>query len=763
MGAERRDASLQAPGRGALGPLLCLLAGCSTGAGMPPSRVRDLPWTGAPADRVAYAAREDLERGDARAALAKLDEVLAKEPRHVDALRLRQDVLRERGRRGLLWTEAMAAVAATPEDGAAHYLLGRVVRDREQKLASFQRAAELAPASLWPWMGLAHTLRTTEPARALAIYERLFHASGGHPLVGIAFAAALREDGRQAAATAVYEALRRDPRVRASAELGLAQVALGRDDRRSAWSALLEALRGRSFDPGVQGIVLAWLEAGAADDQAAWMLDILREDPLRWSAFARGQGAAALAALLRRSGQLQALRSLLEVAAPTARDVALRRQYRRLLLELGDVAAFLAVVRDDVPRHVVDREPNRLRSRWLALLTGPWHDGDPLATAPQAVELLAALRDVGWLQEAELLAEAALRRQPAARAEITTLRDEVRRELAFEAGIRRTLYIGYQEQDTANLAAVLGRLRDVSVRVLGRDVVGQPPCFDAPLVGEMVDPFTGPLAEHLDRYNRHLVLGRRSGGVAEGLLVTRLSLQELPDSSDLALPARCQEVVGIDRDVQPLGGVWGGDLAGVALLNHFLIDFDAVREWAGGIADRRKIAADDGQALVRDPLPAEPGEDPFDVAWRLSLLSPVQDSDLDAAVLDTIRNHERQHLVDSFYYLPVEHNLWRSLGLLFEFGFSPSAIEAEMERRAELASLAVSEHTELVLAHIADFLGEPGVQSPHHQGFGSLGRELTAALVGLGVPATDALPSRWHLVPKATIRTAARQLLGQLP
>jgi tetratricopeptide (TPR) repeat protein len=744
--------------------LLLLVLGLGACAGprtLPPSRVTDAPWRDVPTDQLAFQAREDVERGDPRAALAKLEQVLAADPRHVDALRLRQDVLRERGRRGLLLREARAAVEARPDDGIAHYLLARVERDTERKLAAFERAAQLAPASLWPWLGLAHTLRGRDKERALRIYHDLYAASGGHPLVGVAWAATLRENGRLDEATAIYTALRADARVRGTAELGLAQIALARDDRRAAWGPLLEALRRRPFDPGVQGLVVGWLESGAPDDQVAWFVDVLREDPARMAAFARDAGAVPLAALLQRSGQLQALRTLLEQAA-TQRHPALRRAYRRLLLAFGDVPAFLSVARADVPLHVVDVEPNLVRGRWLGLLRGPWHDGDALASPAQSVDLLAALRDVGWLHEAELLAEVVLRRWPAASSSVLAVRDEVRRELAFEAGVRRVIYTGYQEQDPAALVDVLARLRELSLRVLGTDVVGTPPRFAAPLVGEMIDPLAGPLAAHFDRYNRYFVLGRRTAGVAEGLLMTRLSVQELPDSEELALPARCHEVVGIDRDVRSLSGVLGGDLAGVALLNHFLIDHDAVREWSRGIATRRRIAAEDALALQRDPLPDHTGADPLDVAWRLETMSPLEDTALDAAVLDTIRHHERQHLVDAFWFLPVEHNLWRALGLVFEFAFSPSAIEAEMERRAELASLAVSPHTELVLAHVADFASEPDLRSPHHQGFGELARQLAAALVARGVDPAAALPARWHTVPMVTVREAARALLGGL-
>ncbi len=310
---------------------------------------------------------------------------------------------------------------------------------------------------------------------------------------------------------------------------------------------------------------------------------------------------------------------------------------------------------------------------------------------------------------------------------------------------------------------MISRLRELSERVLGRDIVGEPVRFRVPLVGEMLDPFRGEFAEHLARYNRHLVLGRRSGGVAEGMLLTRLSLAELPEQAALPLPGRCFEVIAVDRDVRAFSGVVGGDVAGIALLNHFLIDYDAVREWADSIADRRRIAAADGDVLMRDPLPAEPGFDPLDVAHRLALVSPVQDAGLDAAVLDTIRHHERQHLVDSFRYLPVEYNLGRGLGLIWRFGLSPARIEAEMERRAELASLALSPHTELVLAHIVDFLGDPGVESPHHRGFSELAREISRRLEQLGVEPEAAAPSRWHLLDMALVRRAARDLLVRIP
>lgn len=740
------------------------LAACrSTDPGLPPARVVDLPWADTAVDRAVRVARDAFERGEPVAALGMLDAALAGHPRDVDALRLRQDILRQRGRRGLLLHEARAAVAARPDDGLAHYLLARVIDDPVAKLRGFQQAALLARDSLWPWLGLAHTLRETDLDAALAIYARLYAASDRHPLVGIAYAATLREAHRHDAAARVYEALRGDERLPGVGDLGLAQTAIARDDRATAWAALLQALRVRPFDPGVQALVHGWLETSAGADQSAQVLDVLREDPERFAQFGAHAGAPLLAALLFERGQPLAARAVLEAQLATAPSPALRRVLRRLLLSVGDVDGFVARLRVDVPRAVVDREQNQLRGRWLSLLDGPWCHGPALATPERAEALLSALRDVGWLAEVELLADAAGLRWPDREAVFAALRDEARRELAFEAGLRRLLYQGYQARDTADLATVVERLRSLSQRVLGRDVVGEPERYTVPLVGELLDPFTGELAEHLARYNRHLVLGRRSGGVAEGLLVTRLSVAELPQDGPLPLPARCFEVIGIDRDVKALAGVLGGDLAGVALLNHFLIDYDAVADWAQGIADRRRIARADGLALMRDPLPAEAGGDPLDAAWRLSVAAPVADTDLAAAVLDMIALHERQHLVDSYYYLPIEANLWRGLGLLFGFGFSPAAIEAEMERRAELAALVHSAHTELVLAHIVDFAGEPPLDSPHHRGFRALAQQLREQLVADGVPAAAAAPSRWHELDRAVLRAAGERLLHQLP
>jgi hypothetical protein len=68
-----------------------------------------------------------------------------------------------------------------------------------------------------------------------------------------------------------------------------------------------------------------------------------------------------------------------------------------------------------------------------------------------------------------------------------------------------------------------------------------------------------------------------------------------------------------------------------------------------------------------------------------------------------------------------------------------------------------------VLAHIADFLGDPSASSPHHRGFSALGRELTAELQGAGLSPLASSPSRWHTVKPELVQKAARRLLDRLP
>lgn len=743
-----------------------LLSACVlTRSGPVPARLQPLS-IDASVQQAVDAARLTYERGHPIEALLAVEPLVAGHPEAIAAQRLRQDVLRTRGRMGLLCAEAGARVAATPDDGLAHYLRGRLMPPgSEDQRACFTRAAELSPESPYPWLGLAFAFRAS-PTESLRLYRQLYEATDD-PTTASAYALSLRVNGQLREAAAVYAELVQSERGSGIGSLGLARTMYalgGQTERLRGFTALLDGLRARPFDASGRAIVAELLRVGISDLQVEQILDVLRESPDRLRAFGRGAGLSVLLDLLERQQQPYAALSALRNEPATSRQPTMRRRERRLLLQIGDVRGFLDLLAEDLPRELFVEESNEVGALWRSLLEGPWQQGEPLADIDRAVALTRALRDVGLLIEAELLADVARWKLATDANDLLALADEVRRELAFENEVRRLIYRNYDVGASASLEDLMVRVRQASLRILGKDVVGDNATFFVPLVGEMLDPFVAGLCLHYQRYNRHLVLGRRSGGTPEGLSFTRLSVRDLPEVEELELPGRCREVIGFDRDVRSLGGVLGGDIAGVALLSHYVIDYDAVVEWAAGLAERRRIVLASDAAAMRDGwTEASSPLRPLDVGWRLAALSPVQDSGLDRAVLEMIQIHERQHLVDSFHYLPIEANLWRGMGLWLGQGMSAIAVEGEMERRAELAALALGQHPALVLAHIADFMAQEDLSSPHVRGFGQLGRELFEQLQHQGLSEQQAAVGNWHLLDMAEARRAAAVLFDRLP
>ncbi len=546
----------------------------------------------------------------------------------------------------------------------------------------------------------------------------------------------------------------------------MAEVLIGTGKRTKAWPHVLTALRERPFDGAVHVGIARLMRDGLPMDGVQELLDVLRADPARLQAFARSSPGL-VASMFRAAGEVDAALALLrQTQRMTANE---RRTYRRLLIQSGRVDGFLSDVADGVRQAFLDDEGNQVRDRWRALLSGPWmKQSDPLATSEQSRELVGALLHVGFLHYAELIASKALLRHPPSDANsdapnrLLLMQEEIRKEIAFEAGLRRRIARGYvefaQRRKAATLVQTFENLRKLSMEVLGKDVVGEPKLFELPFVGTLVDSLGPGLPAHLAKYNKHLVLGRRNSRPVEGMILTRLSMRHVDPAQGVPLPARTTEVVGEHRELEPLDQ---GDLAGIALLNHYVIDMDEVRSWAGAIADRRRISREDDGVVLRDPLPEDLDPmAPAGVEWRLALLSPVQDNDLDAAVLDIIRWHEQGHMVDFLYFLPVGIHPLRALALSLRNGLSALSVASEMESRAELVALASSPHTRLVAAHIAGFLGGDSSESPHAKGFRSLVEDLLGELERRGVDSPDL--RYWHRVEPHILRAAARHLLKRL-
>ncbi|MEZ5965363.1 MAG: tetratricopeptide repeat protein [Planctomycetota bacterium] len=709
-------------------------------------------------------ARDRFDQGEAREALRVAESVLGEDPDNVMALRLRQDVLRERGRRGRLRSEAEERVHDAPNDPLGFYLRGRLQPAGRAQTADFERCTHLGPDFFWGWLGLGWSLRRNDPTRAVAIFERLHALEPRSPLVCINLASTLLQQERPADAAAVYARLRAIPGAEAVADLGLARVHLHRDGRLEAWAPLLSALRARPYDGGVRGLLEGYLRAGLSVDRLEQVREVLYQEPERLATFVRAGGDRILAEVFSRLGAPHLAREALSYDGQPPAAPQVRRAWRRAALATGDVHTYLADLRASFPRQLLDDERNQVRGRWISVLHGAWTEAqDPLADTTQVRQLVVALRDAGLLDEADAVATFGIVRSGDSAA-LRELRDEIRRAVGFEAAVRRVLYAGYLTPKPATLEQTFAEVRRVALEILGEDVVGSPRVFSIPFVGSLIDPFGDGLPKYFARYNKHLVLGQRLGMPVEGMLLTRLSVRDLADEVQVPVPVRAREVVGEDRSIQARTSLVGGDIAGVALIDNFVVDMDAVRDWAGSLLRMRRIGREDGAALLHDAVPpAVDALEPLDAEWRLAMLSPVEDSAVEAAVLDVIRWHERAHLADTFYYLPPEANLWRVGALLLRNAFSATSVEADLEARAELVALAKSPHTRLVLAHIAGFCGQQfDGFSAHASGFERLARALQRRWVAAGAAETAVAVSRWHELDPEQVRRTAQALLDNL-
>jgi hypothetical protein len=525
--APRKQRSMRTSRAGVLAVML--FSACAASPDLPPEQRGRHAVGRSAGDQAAMRARLLIDRGEPREALALLEQVLAEVPEHVDARRLRQDVLRERGRRGLLRgrgrTSGSGGSRTTPSRttcaAASCWTASRSCR-------CFERSVALAPDSVWPWLGLAHTLRDDDPERALRVYERLFQASGRHPLVGIAWRPRCASSVSSPARGASTAAARRPAQCRHRHARSGPGGAPARTDVPKRGSA-------------------ARLVAGAA---------VRRRGARRWRSAGSKRGGArpgrgscsTCCARTRRGGASSRMATggwcspccCSAAAGPSRRCRRSRHRRRgrrrrpcdgwsagccwRTATSPGSCRS-CARLRAAARR----RRPNATRcaAAGFASSTGPWCAGRLAGGEAGATELLAALRDAGLLVEAELLAECWLRRWPG---RIPSCRRCATRCAASSrskpdcAGCSTAVT---RTTTRPSLAVVVPGARGVAARVRPRRGrrTGRVPRRRWSARCSIRSP---GLAAHLARYNRHLVLGRRAGGTAEGLLMTRLSCRNCP-------------------------------------------------------------------------------------------------------------------------------------------------------------------------------------------------------------------------------------------
>lgn len=195
-------------------------------------------------------------------------------------------------------------------------------------------------------------------------------------------------------------------------------------------------------------------------------------------------------------------------------------------------------------------------------------------------------------------------------------------------------------------------------------------------------------------------------------------------------------------DVASRAGRRGARIAGAALHEGYWIDVDEVRHeqdtWESlarrFAASRERVR----RALDVRGLETEPGDEGrrarvstsalLDESERVRL-AVLADRAREGAVLGSIgldelvrvsAAHEEGHLCDRTRFLPLWKRWPRALSLAMSQGFSPRAIQEELEYRAQLTALAVVPDPRVPLAQVLDGVEGGFDATPHAAGYARL-------------------------------------------
>jgi hypothetical protein len=562
------------------------------------------------------------------------------------------------------------------------------------------------------WVDLAAALlhgRAGDTAGARAHAERA--AARGSAFVGIEARLLLARqevaEGRtRAALHHAREAARKDP-------------ADARPHREAA-----EALRRAGDDRGACAAASAALARSLGSARAAWeCAEIARHvrDPAalaeldeRWRAHEAGGNAELLALqalLAERAGRLDdAERHARAALHLGASPVAVERLLRGLLARRGDFAGSVAYLLAAVPPESFAEPGNLRRDAWAEVRRAVAGAPDASAAPGRLVALARALHGLGALEEARAVAGHARSRPEAA-----ALEERLSAALAFEAALVEGVEAGYRRAATRDDPGTLG---DLLSRIGASARATLPPDEAArlsdvrtgrkgmPLLGEWLDHSVdapAPLVAHFRAHGKHLVLGQRRGQPPEAVLLSLASLERAREIRTRGRVLRHDVAVGYDRAARSYLDFRGDDLAGACLFDGVWLDADSCR------ATDHALRA----SLARDPPPTGPRRlapdgaggvrslgDGACVARRLAARWAARRPGDPWGTFRTLASHEMGHVVELKELLPVETHLPAALSLAMGVGLSPSRMEMELERRAQLAAVAESSEPDLALSEL---------------------------------------------------------------
>lgn len=434
------------------------------------------------------------------------------------------------------------------------------------------------------------------------------------------------------------------------------------------------------------------------------------------------------------------------------RSVRLIRALRKLYAGLGRYEDVVRIWKPTVPVERILSSSSGLSDRFQALFRSTENAMQDPHGREALLSLARAYRDVGWLEEAgEIYGRLRLLHSGDSRIERETARlvqcEEVIRNLQVYF---KNKYLRAQNGETGDtLEGVLKDVYGIAEKATGIDFKSNPsPVRHYPFLGSMTLPWGeagGALEAFLNSFNFYLIIGKREGGNPEALLLKGLVWEREQSRRAWNKDVHFDLFLGEEPLISGLRDFSGDRVAGITFEDSIFVLLDRLQDQSAEAREILERAGPLGERLFSDPLlsAAEPGGavslgSPLFLREKLLhlFLTRWQGERREgkgrewegSPFLDMVEWHEVGHMVDVRQYIPLEKNIFRNLWFALRNGFSPSRIEAELEGRAQVTSLAFCKNPHLALASLVGFLPFKDSSPPHSRGYYRVSEEFVSYL-----------------------------------
>ncbi len=712
------------------------------------------------------------EEGDEEAALVLYRQAIARSPWLVEAHRAVQEIRLDRLEKGALLAEYRRLVEEAPERPEPRYLLGRLLSRPRERRRAFEEAIERDPGFAFGHHGLAVALREEgDLGGAEAAYRRAIECDPRlpEPRRGLVEMFLGDERYREALdeAREGRSALPLDGRLASLASLASQRRESGPGE---AISHALDAVRSAPGDPGSYGAVrLALEKRPIEEDLLRARLALARGEERRRPPDAEAERRETLGWIaLRRGDPFAATAEYRAAARRGDLSAAAREELALSFLGAGRFREAGKVWLEGIPESVAGEGRETLLAALDRCETAP--------AEPEGFRSLARLLLATGRPRAARLVAGRLRALLPEDAGALSIATDCDRDEAFLRELAEILKRAARGRRPGTLGGFLEEVGRLSREILGEDVARGSRLRSYFPLGSILDPSPGAggLPGWFASRGRFAVFGRRTLGSPDGIVLRTLSRRPI-EGEILGRPFRGEVVLGDSREISPSRDGAGGDIAGAAVFDGYFVDLDAVRGRAAEIARLVERHGPRREAVFADPLPPCPREadllsidEPLALTQKLLLRAEERrPGGWVERVLEAVETHESAHLADAASLLPVGSHLPAVIGLLFRAGVSPSGVEAILEARAELATLASCGETEIVLAGMVGAVEFPGSRDPHAVGYRGVLADLVRRIRARRKAGRDDWPGfrddrnvyqQLDLVPPAVLREEARAL-----